>query len=948
MHLFPRISDLLAGSSIAALAVTTAFSAEPPYYCTQVCNYQLSSGYDRNEDRPLVLVEFGNKPQAGKDAHPGALKAYKNQIDQRDAVSLIYDVGRATTATALDVYGAGAASAFVDLGLEKLQDQIVAKNNEYAKELLEGALEDMKARDAATFSAMPSMTETERLAAASAALNTYLSKEVVDGIDGVHQATAIANIQRTLNDNMIKVARQNAEQTSITQMDVKDAFGRITKVEEAAAQMKDEMANDVQLLKEGQQALLDSVELIQNNVSMNSYDIEAIQKVMFGAMSPKDQKDALVAGFFRRMPDDKKAELQLKVEKAAARQELTETITMTLTGVKSALKFAEALGVDADVVQKANTAVNFASAAFNIATSWGNPMAMLSAFGGAASLFGGQSDPGAARHAQVMEKLGLIHNEIKELRKQVEEMRVQMHQRFDALEERLDRQHAQLLESQVAERDAISMLSEQLDQLLTADLIYCFSFDEHWRNKTSTPYSHSELVRWFNPPTSPTQVSSGVSSEFGYCRKGLQETSRFNDAFASAVVFKLGNGLKNQVDLSDAERGQILSKKEAEAFTANYFDPSYAWFSDNPLFIDTTTKSYDDVMIGLLALPVQTQAEAQIYIGVGATAPATQDGWRNKVKAGATQRPKQKNLRSLFDAFLSENRITKVAPLAVGVSGMMDMMNNHMDSQPRMLTKEQLRQRASFPPAANNAGLELVQQFLLLTTVALAQENMVSGPFMLEWLVSTVDAGLRRDLSQEPLAATDKRCRAQYTKTVNGKEISVVDDYARAICMLERNPILRFNFSIAWAQNRLRLSGRDSKDLGTAQAITAPYTTIDKPDDLTGPGSWIQWALGDAPFVIQTSDGKTEFALALPSTATGAKLYVTVPKAANVRSGSLYFRQSRDRLIDTRKMLATHLGFLTMHYSLSTEESRYGYDALVYAHGELSDVEKQSAALSGN
>lgn len=142
-------------------------------------------------------------------------------------------------------------------------------------------------------------------------------------------------------------------------------------------------------------------------IMKNQADVSYLQSFLFDKMNPEEQISALQAGFFN-IPEEERKQLQDKIETINDRQELVQNLSNYAQGGQQLLMIAKNFGVN--VPPDVDKTVNDISGAITVGVDLytGNYMGALLTV---SQLFGTnkkQEDVGAARHRQVMEGLGKL------------------------------------------------------------------------------------------------------------------------------------------------------------------------------------------------------------------------------------------------------------------------------------------------------------------------------------------------------------------------------------------------------------------------------------------------------------------------------------------------------------------------------------------------------------
>ncbi|MCB1075882.1 MAG: hypothetical protein KDK59_10205, partial [Simkania sp.] len=146
------------------------------------------------------------------------------------------------------------------------------------------------------------------------------------------------------------------------------------------------------------------------DISQNKNDIFFLQKYLFEGLDPSKQLQALEDGFFKNMDDTKRENLYAKIQFAKKKQEFTSAMIGVANGAGDLYDIMTTIGIDAPWMESfgltAQAANHVASA---VVSFMSGPKGYLGALKSVSKIFGlGRPSIGAVRHQQVMDALGKL------------------------------------------------------------------------------------------------------------------------------------------------------------------------------------------------------------------------------------------------------------------------------------------------------------------------------------------------------------------------------------------------------------------------------------------------------------------------------------------------------------------------------------------------------------
>ena len=156
---------------------------------------------------------------------------------------------------------------------------------------------------------------------------------------------ALADIVEKGMEGINNLLREHEAAIAANRVDIAENRRNLTLLAKAFNRYVDEANKRFKKLATNQQRLRDAI-------VENRGDIAALQVIVFGTLTPKQQRQALDAGFLRDLPDAKRKELERRVQDAVNQQEMLETLEdmrWIAKGMGELAVIARNLGVDEEI-----------------------------------------------------------------------------------------------------------------------------------------------------------------------------------------------------------------------------------------------------------------------------------------------------------------------------------------------------------------------------------------------------------------------------------------------------------------------------------------------------------------------------------------------------------------------------------------------------------------------
>lgn len=208
-------------------------------------------------------------------------------------------------------------------------------------------------------------------------------------------------------------------------------------------------ATQLEGIAETQRELQSGLQTLNDRIGNTESGVAFLQNAMFSKMSPAEQVAALKSGIFPDMPPADRQDLEEKISVVAKRQELVDKVGTYLNGARDLTNIARNLGVDGEVLSKANQAVDIGQHALNAFTAFssGNYLSALSAVSNVMGV--GGPDVAGERHNEIMGAFDKVFS--------------QLHVMDGKLNEIIDNQH-KMMQTQALILENIVALATQVQQ----------------------------------------------------------------------------------------------------------------------------------------------------------------------------------------------------------------------------------------------------------------------------------------------------------------------------------------------------------------------------------------------------------------------------------------------------------------------------------------------------
>ena len=560
-----------------------------------------------------------------------------------------------------------------------------------------------------------------------------------------------------------------------------------------------------QELKEGLQSLNDRVGKTEDGIAF-------LQNAMFSKLSPAEQLAALKSGMGPRMSAADRDSLELKISVVAKRQELVDRVSGYLNGAQELTNIAHNLGVDPEILQKANNAVAVgqnAVAAFT-AFSSGNYLAAISSV---SNIFGvGAPDVAGERHREIMSAFNAVFTRLdvmdRKLNKLLEGQQMIMRTQVTILE------NINALASQVqANQDQLVQLLHDLhNDLLYNRQLLVETATEHY-------YDCHEVVF----PGGLRIIDSAHAIFPSYAR--FSDLFRDERAHLTNCMRQISETRNGNLDFKASVFSLESYKDKQESYIGDYlkfvFQPAFTILTSAAL---SDTRTPADRVTSLFA-PMETVTALNTKLSA--------------IKADSPARFK-KPVIELIATALAVPVVLKHDDYACDVHYYYLFLDG--------LDQERALSDLYRADNIRMSGRERLLEALSLTDVAIAQQTMLSGDALLPLLI---------DVLSRLSASANKGDKAMYDS---------------AVVLLERDSVLAQNLVLFGIRNRVQtasnfstyavaIAGGDKASLqsviGGMWSLTWSGEDVKEGKHLKVPKGW-SVAIGDAHISLPTPEALLE------------------------------------------------------------------------------------------
>jgi hypothetical protein len=391
---------------------------------------------------------------------------------------------------------------------------------------------------------------------------------------------AIETVRAAVVRNILTTQKYALDQIASTNANAADAKAKLTQVSKDLKSYSAKVDRAVEKLStratELETSMLASqkaIESLTERTSANTKDLRIVGDVLFSQSPPAQKLQLLKAGFYGSMDPANMKDLVTQLEGEEKKEKFVKEMQNVVGVVNDISTIAKNLNIN--LGPQINQAIGFANVAGQAVAAYmsGNPLGAVAAV---SSLFGkGSSDPGAARHAAMMNylkrefeevnrKLVAIHDlqvqtikAIGQLAENIANLQKQMHARFEAL---------------TYEVETIQMATRAM---LYAGIYHCFDLRAQWREAVpslrTVVIPNIDQLEAITPITSYDEVEKCLVS----MRTLLAQATTSYSAFAqSPLAVRLANSSGATFPVPDTDKLEEYRSK-VQSFEQGHYRPSY-------------------------------------------------------------------------------------------------------------------------------------------------------------------------------------------------------------------------------------------------------------------------------------------------------------------------------------------------------------------------------------
>ena len=614
-----------------------------------------------------------------------------------------------------------------------------------------------------------------------------------DGVGGLLAGSALgANLDpgtradiANLKADMLReeLAKVSAGAT-YTQVQVQALIGDYVDFKRKVDAFAKDTTDRINGLTEGQRRLNEAYRALAVRVADNTYRLDALEGAMWGKLTANEKIEALKGGAFsavvRDMTPAERKDFEEDLEFAATLEDIDSAAGAVGEVAESFRSIGALVGLDlSEPVERINQGVVLAQSLVGIAS--GNPLAVISGLGGVARVFGPSRSDGTSA------ALNALRREIQQMRVEMRQYHMEEMEALEQISRQIDRRFAELAGLQRGTLDQIGFNTLQLDEVLRQDLDTCALINAAWR-----PRVDGDEVESFDARAA--RINLNHVARFVSCRNGV--TQRFfryspDGKAAISTIFSL-----QTLSQADQEAGRANKILAVQRYRDETLAPTVAFtLREQPERNNVGACNPDQVAFAaLLETPKRdgdlrttaTKAAASCKAG-GKLVFATREA------GGAAY-----DVRGLLLIPISASNVLTYGRAAFDATDIYEFLDAPGGVSPKVMTLDQMRALAPIPGIGRKElPVQQLNRVLELVNISIAQINALSGDLVLEVIAKDLEAGLD-DETKRKLAEVDPKAWANCDAA--GKPSA---RYFNALCLLQRNEALRYNFTRHWVRTRL-------------------------------------------------------------------------------------------------------------------------------------------------
>jgi len=600
-------------------------------------------------------------------------------------------------ATGVGLVAVSGVNYFMDKLMEKSLELFDKSIENSSKKLVGYHLNKVREQTGKSLEDISNMTKEE------AHLFVFGSKkgimdEKIDFLTQQDKVTALHEMSKILEDKITSASALNKfvnENQNTEIKSVKEAVEKLNARNHEYDNAIQKMGNELTTLNDGVTNLNNAVEELTKDVGNNTENLGILKNYIYGNADLDGKIELLKSGLMNDIPSSEKEKLQIQLETLRAKQNLQKNLKGYLDKAKHITNILNNVGFDEEIVEEIENVVNIANVAMDAfeAYSSGNVLGCVSA---ASSLFGGggKVEPAAQRHAETMNKLNIMDKKLDDLRSGQMEILQSIYSVLDTIGKlagQIDQNHAIEMEK-LHQVLGVSLYNRfaQL-QLGIGDFLILDNFTHRWVTIQNESHNNNQFLTYqtikdfYNRHghrfANSHDYLNGMLNTFGNNDGGLHEFLKLE-----SYVTKAHN---DDSDLGNYIQSVITGYKKIELYIENFL-PNYLASSIN----HTVLESIYDL--------------------------ECKHNYREIVK-------NENYSKSILFSIMSFSHLERVFNVLKEIQ-IFFMMQKDRDSKTELLSIEEFYTESRH----TLLGLDHLEDLLTLVNIAVIQENLIAGDFLLE------------------------------------------------------------------------------------------------------------------------------------------------------------------------------------------------------------------------
>jgi hypothetical protein len=674
----------------------------------------------------------------------------------------------------------------MDIGLDSAIEELDGKARYLTGEVLQAGLQELKQSRRAEYDKVltASPAERQRILFGDGA-NRGLFDETKLGADASPEMRAAIAYEATQDlDRRLKL---NAK---FTDGQIRDLTVKSKKMAEQIAEARRSIA----VGQEGQRRLGEAVTILKDQAKENTARLDVAEEYIWRGLSDGEKAKALSDGKFTRLISD-----------PAVRKRYIEDLTYVanIKDYRAAISTGKQVASDLssignilgappsfqETISFANHGMDVADAMLRMST--GSPLEVIGGLGALSRTFGGpRPDPTASALKAIQQQLAVM-------RQEMYDYHVQTMSSLDQMSDQIDNGFKSVKDLQETTISQVAYNTRALNDGLTGQLDLCNDVANTWTQGEATLDQRADTFNG-NLVLGRALVScaAGVSDTFKVASQPLPGGKRHRIGISSVFLPASLAGVPSP-EAVDAVKG-------VKAFQDQIYLP---------------TLNYSRRLAGRMA-PDGCDADQMMFLALlaaGGRAGAARDSFASLKRDCAKSQPAYRGFAApnapfvpvdvvpLLGEPLSATAILQLVRPAYRASSIYEFTSSGAGS-PRVLKLADILKGGD---RSSNAQT-LLERMKAPIDAAIVQHNMLAGDLVLEQLALDIENGLAAEANHDPKALDDAKltvesrsrkglCAAESSDPAYAASV----EYFNAICILQANPFLTYNFTRYWLKSRL-------------------------------------------------------------------------------------------------------------------------------------------------